>query len=165
MTSESKLSRLPVIRLKRPFQANWEFTATSLSLKGTFVICVSRIASSSVDPGGVSLRISTSSTCSKGTSLSRSFRCSWVRCGTSSSGGVDGGRDTGKERDPMMGDEVGDARMAWTSAMASRITRIDRTTLSRTTARHDARSALNAWEGDKPRLRLTVLEEGSTFWE
>lgn len=134
------------------FHAKWVLTVTSRSFKlstGTFVMCARWLASKSGEPAGISLRIRTSSTWSRGSSLSRSLRCSDVSLGTFSSVGVDGDEldlEPGRGREPMIGEELAaDVCSAWTSAMASRIRRTERTTLRRITALQEARSARKAY--------------------
>lgn len=98
------------------------------------------------------MRISDSSTWSKGSNRSFSFRCSGDRRKN------DPDEDTEEDGDVVgrEGDNVGEFWASWKSDMASRMVRIERTTLRRTTARHDARSALKAWDRVKQAQYMLV---------
>lgn len=165
------LARAPANRrLNLPFHGEALLIATSRNPRAFGVTVASCVASYSLPPPGDSLRRSVSSTCWRGKRRMRSLRMS---CGTARGVGLGrgpGGRlavlvavvegfssSSGSYSSMVIrrgGNPTGCGGSGWPEAvacavaMASKINRTERTTLSWTTPRHKARSSRKAcWGG------------------
>ncbi len=151
-------------RPKAPFHCAVELIAISLNLPGRrlygrFVTGERWVASNSADPGGVILRKRTSSTCCRGNSRIRSLRSSGVTGVCSACESVEGARERGAPGPAI--EELIPVALECASVIVSRISLTERTTLSCTTARQEARSLRNAYIRHSGELVAAVLSAGS----